>query len=248
VSKESDPDARRGRLDRSRSVVSRPVALRRVVLKITGESFAPPARLKQVTRDIVAAARTGCQVAVVVGGGNILRGARTDLIARIPADCAGMVATIVNGIILEQLLARSLPTRHLSAFGVAGIVPRYNTRVARARLARGEVLVLSGGTGKPLFSTDTAAALRARELGAEAILKATKVKGVYSADPAENPDARFYPRLTFRQALQRKLAIMDAAAFAQCARHRIPIIVFDLFQPGNIARVVKGEPIGSKVC
>jgi len=222
--------------------------MRRVVLKITGESFALPARLKQVTRDIIAAARAGCEVAVVVGGGNIIRGARTDLIPRIPADYAGMVATVVNGMILKEMLSRRIPAVHLSALAVTGLVRRYRISAARLELARGKVVVLSGGTGRPLFSTDTAAALRARQLRADAILKGTKVRGVFSADPVKYRSARFYPRLTFRQALARKLEIMDAAAFALCARHRLPIVVFDLFQPGNIRRVIKGEPIGSKVC
>jgi len=248
VSKESDPDARTGRRSLRTFAKQEAVALRRVLLKITGESFAPPERLKQVVRDITAAARLGCEVAVVVGGGNIMRGARTDLIERVPADYAGMVGTIVNGIILRQLLTRGVRTTHLSAFHVPGVVPQYNVALARRRLAQGHVLVLSGGTGKPLFSTDTAAALRARQLKAQAILKGTKVRGVYSADPGKNRNARFYPSLTYRQALEQKLAIMDAAAFSLCARSRIPIIVFDLFRPGNLVRVAKGEPIGSKVC
>jgi uridylate kinase len=248
VSKESDPDAHRGRHGTKKYSSSEPVALRRVLLKITGESFSPPERLKQVAGDIAAAASAGCEIAVVVGGGNIMRGARTDLIDRIPADFAGMVGTIVNGIILTQLLKRSVPAFHLSAFGIAGVVPKYRVPAARAALARGQVLVLSGGTGRPLFSTDTAAAHRAHELRARAILKGTRVRGVYSADPEQHRNARFYPRLTYRQALQRKLAIMDAAAFSLCARSRIPIIVFDLFQADNLLRVVKGEPIGSKVC
>jgi uridylate kinase len=248
VSKESDPDAPNGRRSLRKSIKREPVALRRVLLKITGESFAPPERLMQVVRDITAAARAGCEVAVVVGGGNIMRGARTDFIERIPADYAGMVGTIVNGIILRQLLGKRIPATHLSAFPVPGVVPEYSIALARRKLAQGHVLVLSGGTGKPLFSTDTAAALRARQLKAQAILKGTKVRGVYSADPRKNRNARFYPSLTYRQALEQKLAIMDRAAFSLCARSRIPIIVFDLFRPGNIGRVAKGEPIGSKVC
>lgn len=248
MSKESDSDARPGRHRSNKPVSVKPVALRRVVLKITGESFAPPARLKQVTQDIVAAARAGCEVAVVVGGGNIMRGARTDLIARIPADYAGMVATIVNGMILREMLNRRIPTALLSALPVAGLVPRYDAATARRELTRGKVVILSGGTGRPLFSTDTAAALRARQLRASAILKGTKVRGVFSADPGKNRHARFYPSLTYRQALDQKLQIMDASAFALCARCRIPIIVFELFQPGNIRRIVRGEPIGSRVC
>jgi uridylate kinase len=177
-----------------------------------------------------------------------MRGARTDLIARIPADYAGMVATVVNGMILKEMLGRRIPTAHLSALPITGLVPRYNAAAAHRELARGKVVILSGGTGRPLFSTDTAAALRARQLRAGAILKGTKVRGVFSADPGRYRNARFYPRLTFRQALDQKLGVMDATAFALCARHRIPIIVFGLFQPGNIRRIVKGAPIGSKVC
>lgn len=223
-------------------------AYQRILLKITGESFRPQARLDLVVREIIAAADTGCEIAVVVGGGNILRGRETDSIDRISADHAGMVATLVNGIILEQLISRVRPARHVSALEIKGIVPRFNTVTARAELSRKTILVISGGTGNPLFSTDSAAALRAREIEAQALLKGTKVKGVYSADPVRNPSARFLARLSHDQALRRRIAVMDATAFALCAESRIPIIVFNLFKPGNLAGIIRGEAIGSKVC
>jgi uridylate kinase len=220
----------------------------RILLKVSGESFAPPSRLRQVVREIAQAAGTGCEVAVVVGGGNIMRGRQTDLIDRVSADHAGMVATLVNGIVLEQLLVGSVPARHFSALEVKGIVPRFDARAARAELSRKTVLVLSGGTGNPLFSTDTAAALRAREVGAQVLLKGTKVKGVYSADPERDRQAKFLPRVSYEQALRQGLEVMDRTAFAVCAESRMPIIVFDMFKSGNLAAVIRGEAIGSKVC
>jgi uridylate kinase len=219
-----------------------------VVLKITGECFVTPARLSYVVREIAAAAATGCELAIVVGGGNIIRGRSARLVDRISADQAGMVATVVNGIILERALNRQLPAHHFSALEVAGIVPLFAATRVIERLSRQHVVVLSGGTGNPLFSTDTAAALRACQLEAQAVLKGTKVKGVFSADPLKDRRARFLPRLTYQAALRRRLGIMDATAFSLCAENRIPIIVFDFFQPGNLAGLIQGERIGSMIC
>ena len=227
----------------------RPAGYSRVVLKITGECFSSPARTDYIVREIAAAARSGCEIAVVVGGGNIIRGKQTRLVDRVGADQAGMVATVVNGILLDRLLERrEVPAIHLSSFEIQGVVRRFSAAVGRQWLAAGRVLVLSGGTGNPMFSTDSAAVLRACELDVQAVLKGTKVKGVFSADPKQDRSARFLPRLTYEQALRRKLAIMDATAFALGAENRIPIVVFDLFKPGNLAGVVKGVLIGSRVC
>jgi uridylate kinase len=225
------------------------VSYERVLLKLTGEIFRSPARANYVIREIARAARSGCELAIVIGGGNIIRGRQVRTIDRVGADLAGMMATVVNGIMLERLLeTNGVPAAHLSSFEIHGVVRRFSAPAGREVMSRRRVLVLSGGTGNPLFSTDTAAALRACELGAQAILKGTKVKGVYSADPQQVKNARFLPRLTYDQALRRKLAIMDATAFALCTENRIPIIVFDIFKPGNLAGVIKGEPIGSRVC
>ena len=242
---EGDPAARPP--DRSRPASEFHFA--RVLLKITGESFTPQSRLRQVTREIAAAARTGCEIAIVVGGGNIMRGRQAKEIDRISADQAGMVATVVNGIVLEHVLsAAGVPVRHYAAFEIAGVVPRYSRRSAVESLGRGQVVVLSGGTGNPLFTTDTAAALRAREIGAEVLLKGTKVRGVYSADPEQDPKARFLPHITFDEVIKRQLRVMDSTAFQICEEARIPIIVFHLFETGNLAGVIRGAEIGSKVC
>jgi uridylate kinase len=251
VSKESgaedDPGERRSNSGKPRA--GRDNVYARVLLKITGEAFEPPARLRQVVRDIAAAARSGCELAVVVGGGNIMRGRQTTSIDRVSADQAGMVATIINGIVLDRMLqAQGTPARHLSAFEIAGVVPLYSASGAIEALSRKQVVVLSGGTGNPLFSTDTTAALRAREIGADAILKGTKVEGVYTSDPKRDPKARFLPRLSYEAAMRKRLGVMDAAAFALGSENRIPIVVFHLFRAGNLTRVIKGAEIGSKIC
>jgi uridylate kinase len=229
---------------------SAPVAsLGRVLLKITGECFITPERLKYVVGEIGAAVKTECELAIVVGGGNVVRGRDTRLADRIAADYAGMVATIANGIILQSALnEQGIPAAHLSSFEIAGFVARFSRRLGLNSLSSRHVLVLSGGTGNPLFSTDSAAALRARELKVEAVLKGTKVRGVFSADPEKHPEARFLSRLTYEEVLQQRLAIMDPAAFALCAEPRLPIVVFDLFEAGNLVKIVKGEKVGSIIC
>lgn len=159
-----------------------------------------------------------------------------------------MLATVINGINLANLLSRQLPVCHLAAFGIPSIVERYTVELARRSLAEGCVLILSGGTGNPFFSTDSAAALRAAELNASVILKGTRVRGVFSADPEKDPDARFYPRLTFAQALTERLEVMDPAAFALCMEIRIPIVVFDINRPNAIIDIIAGKRIGSRIC
>ncbi len=192
--------------------------------------------------------RRGVRLAVVVGGGNILRGRDTVDMDRATADRAGMIATAINGIRLAEALRGRAEAAHLCAFGIPGFVERYTIERGRAELDRRRVLVLSGGTGNPFFSTDSAAALRAAELGLDALLKATTVPGVFSADPKKNPHARLYRRLSYQQALDEKLAVMDLAAFALCMERRIPIHVFDLKAKQAIIEIVKGKPIGSLVC
>ncbi|MEO0107931.1 MAG: uridine monophosphate kinase [candidate division WOR-3 bacterium] len=221
----------------------------RVLLKVTGEAFSTGERVRFLANEIRTAADSGCELAVVVGGGNIIRGEQTKLIDRVSADQAGMVATIVNALILERVLQEvGIAARHYGALEVAGVVPRFSAREVRDTLARGEVVVLSGGTGNPLFSTDTAAALRAREVEAQVILKGTKVRGVFSDDPRRNPKARFLSRVSYDEALRRHLRVMDQTAFSLCAESRIPIVVFQLFKKGNLARVIKGEDTGSRIC
>jgi len=217
----------------------------RVLVKVSGECFGNPETLASLTGQFAALGRQGVKLAVVVGGGNILRGRDTKDMDRATADRAGMLATTINGIRLAQALKDAA---HLCAFGIPGFVERYSVERGLEELAKGRVLVLSGGTGNPFFSTDSAAALRAAELSLDAILKATNVRGVYSADPRKDPRAKFYPELTYARALEEKLAVMDLTAFALCMERRIPIHVFDVTEDEAIIGIVKGKPIGSRVC
>ncbi|MFO7638643.1 MAG: UMP kinase [bacterium] len=220
----------------------------RVLLKLSGEVFDDPGFLKSVVDQLAALRRRKIRVAVVVGGGNILRGRDTADMDRATADKAGMLATVINGIRLaEALRRRRLAAVHLTARSIAGFVPGYDITTARRAFEDG-ILVLSGGTGNPFFSTDSAAALRAVELSCDALLKATNVAGVYSADPKQDPDARFLPRLGYRQALAEGLKVMDLTAFALCMEHRVPVLVFDLRRPGAIIGIIDGKKIGSCVC
>jgi uridylate kinase len=220
----------------------------RVLLKLSGELFANPALSRSVVEQLAALRRRRVEVAVVVGGGNILRGRDTADMDRATADRAGMLATVINGLRLTDILRRRrLRVTHLTARAVAGLVPGYDVETARRAVADG-VLVLSGGTGNPFFSTDSAAALRAVELNCDTLLKGTNVAGVYSADPKQDPAARLYPRLTYEQALAGKLRVMDLTAFALCMEHRVPIVVFDLNRPGAIIEIIAGKKIGSCIC
>lgn len=221
---------------------------RRVLLKISGECFLDEALIASVVNQLTRAVRADVKVAVVIGGGNIIRGRTASLNDPVAADRAGMLATVINGIILTHLLNQNVPACHLAAFPVGEFIEGYRVERARAELTAGKVLVLSGGTGNPFFSTDSAAALRAAELKMTAILKGTKVPGVFSADPGKNPKARFYPRLTYEQALAENLQIMDTAAFALCREKQIPIVVFDIKEPDAILKIIRGKKIGSWIC
>ena len=183
-----------------------------------------------------------------MGGGNILRGRDTTDTDLAAADKAGMLATVINGIKLTELIRAQAPVRHFSAVGIPGTATGYDIWDAREALEEGKILVLSGGTGNPFFSTDSAAALRAAELGMDALLKGTRVSGVYSADPEKDPKARLYPQLTFQRALVEHLAVMDLTAFALCMERKMPIVVFDIMRPRAILDIIKGKRIGSLVC
>jgi uridylate kinase len=220
----------------------------RVLLKVSGDLFSDSKSLKLVADQLVSSRRAGIGVAVVMGGGNILRGRDTPDMDQAAADKAGMLATVINGIRLTELLRARCPVRHFSAIGIPGTAAGYDIWQAREALKEGRVLVLSGGTGNPYFSTDSAAALRAAELGMDALLKGTRVAGVFSADPEKNPRARFYPQITFQQALVEHLAVMDLTAFALCMERKIPIVVFDITRPRAILDIMKGKRIGSLVC
>jgi uridylate kinase len=227
---------------------------RRVLLKISGECLGregyDPAAVRFVAAEIAALPGSGVEVAVVVGGGNLVRGRDLppDLVPRTAADAAGMLATVANAVVLaEAVRAAGAPARVLCAVPMPDVADTFRSDLARERLAAGEVLLLGGGTGRPFFTTDTAAALRALEVGAEVLLKATTVDGVYDRDPAKDPAARRYDRLTFEEALDRRLGVMDLTAFTLCRENRLPVVVFSLHPAGNLARAAAGEPVGTRM-
>jgi uridylate kinase len=203
-----------------------------------------------LTEEIVSIHRTGLQFAVVVGGGNIVRGARAgaDGMDRVTADYMGMLATVINALALQDLLERKgLDTRVLTAIRMDEVAEPYIRRRAVRHLEKGRVVIFAGGTGNPYFSTDTAAVLRAIEIEAEALLKATNVDGIYSADPREDPNARFLEKVSYLEALQRGLKVMDTTALSMCGDNDLPIHVFNIHEPGAVRRILAGETVGSMV-
>jgi uridylate kinase len=231
-------------------------AYKRVLLKISGEGFCKPGasgldpeETQTIARQARGVVEAGCQLAIVVGGGNFLRGVTLSEQADLPratADYMGMVATVINSLALQACLeALDTDTRVQSAIEMKEVAEPFISRRAVRHLEKGRIVILAGGTGNPFFTTDTCAALRASELGAEVLLKATKVDGVYSDDPNTNPNAKRYNRLTYDDVVQQDLKILDVAAVSLCKQSNIPIIVFNLKQEGNIRRVVAGEPVGT---
>jgi uridylate kinase len=230
---------------------------RRILLKLSGEALlgdrqygVDPAFCTFIAEQVGEVHRLGVQVGIVVGGGNIFRGlaAAARGMDRATGDNIGMLATVMNGLALQDALERiGLPTRVLSAIAMNEIAEPYIRRRAVRHLEKGRVAIFVAGTGNPYFTTDTAAALRAVEIGAEVLLKATKVDGVYDADPVTNPDARRYAELGYADLLRDQLRVMDAAAVSLCMENDLPIVVFDLNQPDNVARVALGEPIGTRI-
>lgn len=239
------------------SAINPPVAAyRRVVLKISGEGFCPPGgfgihreELSSVTREIHSVAELGVQLAVVVGGGNFMRGANfaRDLgIELATADYMGMLATVLNALALQESLeALGNSTRVQSALMISRVCEAFIRRRCLRHLEKGRIVILAGGTGNPHVTTDSCAALRAAELRADVLLKATKVDGVYDDDPGKNAHARLLRRITYNQVIDRRLRVMDVSAIDVCQQHCIPLVVFNLFQPGMMRRVVLGEPIGT---
>ncbi len=230
----------------------------RVLLKISGEAFSKSGQfgidgqeLELIAAEIAAGARQGAQLAVVVGGGNIIRGARLageGHIEQATADYMGMLGTVLNGLALKEALERlGQPARVLSALNLSAVAETFIRGRAIRHLEKGRVVIFVAGTGNPFFTTDSAAALRASEIGADVLLKATKVNGVYEQDPVKNPQARRYEKLTFAEAIGKQLRVMDVAAFAMCQDRNIPIVVFDMKQSGHIAAVIRGQDIGTKV-
>lgn len=230
----------------------------RVLLKLSGEAFCKPGgfgidteELGVIASEVKSAASAGAQVAVVVGGGNIIRGAelaRTGDIQQATADYMGMLGTVMNAVALKEKLNQiGVDSRVMSALDIRAMAEPFIRGRAIRHLEKGRVVILAAGTGNPFFTTDTCAALRATELHCDVLLKATKVDGVYTADPKKDPTATRYDRLTFAEALAKQLRIMDMTALAMCQEQNIPVLVFDFKRPGNIRRVVEGEPIGTLV-
>ena len=230
----------------------------RVLLKLSGESFCKPGQfgidgsaLESISERIAEICKLGPQVAIVVGGGNFLRGesfSQTSHIPRNTADYMGMLATIINGCALQETLEKlGQPTRVLSAIEVPAMCEPFIRRRAFHHLDRGRVAILAGGTGNPFFTTDTCAALRAAELDVDLLIKATKVDGVYSDDPKKNLDAQLFDELSYDEVLAKKLGIMDQAAVSLCSNNNIQIVVLNIFEKGNITKAICGQRVGTLI-
>ncbi len=241
----------------AQAATGRPV-YRRVILKISGEAFGVKeqmgvdgSELQLIAREIASAAGLGTQLAVVVGGGNIIRGAQLSSeghVSAVTADYMGMLGTVMNGLALKEVLeALGQPARVLSAINLSAVAETFIRGRAMRHMEKGRVVIFVAGTGNPFFTTDSAAALRAAEIGADVLLKATKVDGIYDRDPFQHPDAARYEKLTFAEAIRQNLKVMDLTAFDMCRQRRIPIIVFNMKTPGHIAEVVQGHPHGTRV-
>jgi len=230
---------------------------RRILLKLSGEALAgtrgygiDPDTLETIARECKAVADLGVQLAIVIGGGNIFRGVAgaSGGMDRASADYMGMLATVMNSLAIQDAMEKmGVQTRVQSAIGMQQIAEPYIRRKAMRHLEKGRIVIFAAGTGNPYFTTDTTAALRAAEIGAEIILKATRVDGVYDADPKTTPGAKKFEQLTHLDALSRRLHVMDATALSLCMDNSLPIIVFDLGTSGNILRAVHGEAVGTLV-
>lgn len=231
---------------------------RRVVLKLSGEALREegshdnisPEIVSQMAKQIAEAQKAGVEIAIVVGGGNFWRGisASNRGMERATADYMGMLATVMNSLALQSMLeAMDVPARVQTAIEMKNVAEPFIRRVAMRHLQKGRVVIFGAGTGNPFFSTDTTAALRASEINADVILKATNVDGVYDSDPKKNPDAVRFESLTFHDALSRRLKVMDSTAFSLCMDNNKPIIVFDMNVPGNLKKALMGEELGTRV-
>ena len=233
---------------------------KRIVLKLSGESFNHAGErgismeaVLHIAQQIVEAQALGCQLAVVIGGGNILRGAQFkgtsgDRIQEATAHYMGMLATVINGLALQDAIeSLGAPTRLMSAIRMDGVAEPYLRRRANRHLEKGRIVIMAAGTGSPFVTTDTAAAQRALELEADILMKATRVDGVYSDDPEKNPHAVFYSDLDFQTMREQNLRVMDQTAIAQCMEHGMPILVFNFLKAGNIQRAIRGEKVGTRI-
>jgi len=235
-----------------------PPVYKRVLLKISGEGFCPEGgfgieagELEGIASELIEIVQMGVKLAVVVGGGNFIRGAtfaEDGHIPRATADYMGMLATVLNACALQETMeAMGQPTRVMSAISIYSICEPFIRRRAVRHLEKGRCVILAAGTGNPFFTTDTSAALRATEISADVLLKATKVDGIYSADPRKDPNAKLYPQITYEQVHRDQLRVMDLTAITLCMERKIPLVVFNLKTPGNIARVIRGENVGTHI-
>ncbi len=230
----------------------------RVLLKLSGEALGEPdsghgidpEMVQKIARQIARVVGLGVEVAVVCGGGNILRGAEFSRLGghRANADYMGMLATVINAMALSDGIEhQGISTRVLTALEIRQVAEPFVRRRAQTHMKKGRVVLLAAGTGNPFFTTDTAAALRATELGCEVLLKATKVDGVYSADPKTDPSAERYDELSYMDVLSRGLRVMDGTAITMCMENSLPVVVFDLFEEGNLEKVIRGETLGTRI-
>jgi uridylate kinase len=235
-----------------------PTPIRRILLKLSGEALAgdaeygvDPRVLRRVATEVIEAQASGVEIGLVLGGGNLFRGeqlARLGMVKRVTGDHMGMLATVMNALAFrDALVALGVRATVLSAIAISGIAEAYATEQAVARLGAGEIVLFAGGTGNPFFTTDSAACLRAIEIDADLVLKATKVDGVYSTDPTRDPDAQRFDKLSYDEVIARDLRVMDLTAICLCRDHRLPIVVFDMAQAGALQRIVAGESLGTLI-
>ncbi|HEQ99657.1 MAG TPA: UMP kinase [candidate division Zixibacteria bacterium] len=232
-------------------------AYRRILLKLSGEALMGKGEfgidadtLKYISAEIVNVKNLGIEIAVVIGGGNIYRGTNVGSlgISRATGDYMGMLATVINALALQDCLETFfMETRVMTALQIDAVAEKYVRRRALRHLEKGRIAIFGAGTGNPYFTTDTAAALRAMEIQADALIKATKVDGVYSEDPVVNPQAKFYPEISYNEVLNLELKVMDASATLLCKQNDIPILVFNLYNRGELERLVMGEKVGTKI-
>ncbi len=229
----------------------------RILLKLSGEALMgqgthgiDPAVIQRLAEEIHAVGDRGAQIGIVVGGGNLLRGAGLAErgMNRVTGDHMGMLATVMNALALQDAIEKTgSECRVMSALAMAQVCEDYSSRAAIRHLEKGRVVVFAAGTGNPFFTTDSAASLRAIEINADIMLKATKVDGVYTADPVTNPDATRFDQISYDDALARKLGVMDTTALVLCSEHAMPVRVFNMFEPGHLGRIVDGQEIGTLV-
>ena len=230
---------------------------RRVLLKLSGEALMgredygiDPEVIRGMARDIIEAQRAGAQIGLVIGGGNIFRGAGLAAAGmdRVTGDHMGMLATVINSLAMQDAIEQmGASARVMSAIKINEVCEDYIRRRAVRHLEKGRIAIFAAGTGNPFFTTDSAAALRATEIGAELLLKATKVDGIYDADPMKHKDARRFEHLTYDEVIARNLQVMDTAAFALCRDNHVPLRIYDMMQPGALMRILRGEPLGTLV-